>query len=297
MCIWRALCTRAIYHMLAIHWHATRSRLREGGINQVCLVLDRLTLIEELSRISGLEKSRIERFVVAITYGTGTKNPDPALQPIVPVGDGMLAVPTFHVTSSNYERNLLSLHARIDPASFNASSFVFERMMTDKLLAPLLTKFPLVKANFKVPDGRKGEEVDVLLVDPPSRTMILLELRWMLAPGDAEEVIKRVRICGEKIDQLRRKVLAARDHFVELTQILKLGDPSGWSVSGIVVIDGFAGAPPQTGFDIPLVPQPVFLAALRNLGEGRYLHQYFASGCWLPEEGRDYLLESRSRFS
>lgn len=126
--------------------------------------------------------------------------------------------------------------------------------------------------------------------------MILLELRWMLAPGDAEEVIKRVRICGEKIDQLRRKVLAARDHFVELTQILKLGDPSGWSVSGIVVIDGFAGAPPQTGFDIPLVPQPVFLAALRNLGEGRYLHQYFASGCWLPEEGRDYLLESRSQF-
>jgi hypothetical protein len=35
---------------------------------------------------------------------------------------------------------------------------------------------------------------------------------------------------------------------------------------------------------------------LRNLGEGRYLHQYFASGGWLPEEGRDYQLESRSQF-
>ena len=137
MCIWRALCTRAIYHMLAIHSHATRSRLREGGINQVCLVLDRLTLIEELSRISGLEKSRIERFVVAITYGTGTKKI--LIQHFNRSSPLEMECLLYQPSTSRHqttERNYSSLHARIDPASFNASSFVFERMMTDKLLAP-----------------------------------------------------------------------------------------------------------------------------------------------------------------
>jgi hypothetical protein len=289
---YRALCTRSIYHMLAVHYHAQRNRLRKGGINDACLVLETSTLIDDLSRISGLDRRTVEAVVYALTYGTGMKNPDPALQPIIPVGSGTIATPAYQIASSNYERNLLSLHARVDPDTFNSSSSIFEEMMTDELVGPLRDRFSIVKVDFRVPDGASGEQVDIVVADVGSRTIIFLELRWMLSPGDADEVIKRIKACGEKVNQLGRKLKAARSHLSELIRKLELNDPSNWSVSGLVVINGFGGAPPEAGSGIPSVPQPVFLAALTNLREARDIQRYFLSADWLPQEGRDFGLRT-----
>jgi hypothetical protein len=292
--VYRALCARSIYHLASVHYQAQGSRLLENGINQVCLTIPTKKLIGDLTRVSGVDPVKVEEIVSILTYGTGLTNPDPALQPIIPVGPDMVATPAHLITSSNYERNFLSLQIRLRPDSFDAASEIFEKMMTTELLNPLQVRFPIVRRNFRVPNGAQGEEVDIIVVDPEAGTIILFELAWMLSPGDVEEVINRIRVCRGKVVQLHRKVEAGRQFLRVLLERLGLRGQASWSINGIVVIDGFGGTPPDPAFKIPLVPQPVLITVLRHLKQASLLHTLLLSEDWLPREGRDFRTHSRS---
>jgi hypothetical protein len=167
-------------------------------------------------------------------------------------------------------------------------------MMTRELERALRERFPVVKTDFDIPDGGEGEQVDILVADPPSRAMLLLELRWMLSPGDLQEVVNRIEACDEKVAQLKRKLKAGRDFLRDLLQKLQLGEPTGWSILGVVIIDGFGGTPPDPESSIPLVPQPVLIALLKHLTAPSRLHPLLLSGDWLPREGRDFQTHYKS---
>src|SRR5205823_2037073 len=107
------------------------------GAGQICLGISVKSLVDDLSRISGLAKSVVEGIVEPSSLGIATKSPDPALQPFIPVGMNQVAVPAIFILSSNWERNLLSLHARVSPKTFNSASSVFERRMIDKVQSHL----------------------------------------------------------------------------------------------------------------------------------------------------------------
>jgi hypothetical protein len=87
--LYRALCVRSIYHIVAIHFQVEKSALTDNSIRQMCLTLPAGTLMEDLVRASGLPPAKAAPIVSALTYGTGMTNPDPALQPIIPVGPGL----------------------------------------------------------------------------------------------------------------------------------------------------------------------------------------------------------------
>jgi len=118
-----ALCA---YHLLSIHFGSKKTNLMGWGMDQICLTLDTADLIRELARISGIETSLVAPVVDALTWGVDTDAPDPALQPLIPVGRQKLAVPAILILSSNWARNMLSLHARVSQPTFDASSSVFE---------------------------------------------------------------------------------------------------------------------------------------------------------------------------
>ena len=139
----RALCARSIYHLASVHFQAQASRLHGNGVDQVCLTLPASELIADLARASGTIPTKVAEIVSVLTYGTGLTTPDPALQPIIPVGPKAVAAPAHLIASANYERNLLSLHTRLQPESFNAESSVFETVMTNELLGPCKNVSPL----------------------------------------------------------------------------------------------------------------------------------------------------------
>jgi hypothetical protein len=190
-----------------------------------------------------LGEVRIRRFVEYLTYGFAAKSPDPALQPLVMLAEGMVAVPCVLYLSSNYERNLLGLQARIDPGAFDRMSQLFEADMVRDLLVAIHPRWPHVKANAIVRDGGTFEEIDLLIADPQSRTLIACELRWMLQPGDPRDVQNRKAACKEKVRQLARKLewLQPRLQLALDTLEIPTTDRDRWDVEGAVVIKTFGG--------------------------------------------------------
>src|SRR6266436_4445084 len=107
-----ALQAVSVYHLLSVHFGSIR-RLNGRGVDQICLNTEARRLNADLARVSGLPIRTVEAVTDALTLGSGTTTPDPALQPLVPIGDARLAVPGSVILSSKWSRNMLSLHARV----------------------------------------------------------------------------------------------------------------------------------------------------------------------------------------
>jgi hypothetical protein len=284
-----ALALRCIYHVLAIHFGAGANELRGGGLSNIVLVSSCDQLTDDLRLMTSLSESKIRAFCKFLTWGFRTATPDPALQPLIPLGPGMFCIPCLHLLSSDQERNLLSLHARIDPADFNSQSHLFERDMVAALLACSPTGDSVLRANIKaVVDGAE-EEIDLVILSECESRMIICELRWMLGPGDPREVQNRKKVCLEKVAQLRRKVahVSKEPHTVAAAILGREPVMKVWSVDGVVVIEGFAGTrSPDPRY--PIIPARLFKLALNQSLSLSAVAQWCEGLSWLPKDGQHF---------
>lgn len=252
-----ALALRCIYHIVAVHFGAGARDLRGGGVSNIVLVIERDRLVEDIRSMTSLSESRVKAFCKFLTWGVGTATPDPALQPIVALAAGTLAIPCLHLLSSDQPRNLLSLFARTDSQAFDAQSHLFESDMVAALRLCSAPPGVRLQTNYKVVIDGHEEEIDAVFISEVERRIVICELRWMLGPGDPREVQNRKKACLEKVRERASKrpgVLAAT--------IFGL-DPgtNEWVVDGVVLIAGFAGTrSPEPRF--PIMPVRLFELAL-----------------------------------
>lgn len=289
-----AVSVRSLYHLVAIQFGAEKFKLKGGAEYDLCLVQTLYEWIADIELMSSLDPKKIEIFINYLTYGYKTRFPDQALQPFVPLGSKQLGLGPLSWLSSNVERNLLSLQTRIASNDFNDQSSLFERRMTDYLLEVIRAKWPLVVTNrtFALPDAK--EEFDILICDPVTKTVVDLELRWMLPPADPREVQQKSTACWEKVDQAKRKANAARNGLsILLKAAFGLTDiiESDWSVYAMAVIEGYGGVKSQQSA-IPVIPEWVFEAGVIAASNLRSLSEWAVSLAWLPVEGRDFEIES-----
>lgn len=284
-----ALCVRCLYHLVAVHFGSAHHGLRGGGEASLLHVTTMPRLISDIQDMCSLDVKAIQEFITYLTYGRGTSTPDPALQPIVHLASGVLGLPCVLYLSSNYERNLLGLQARIDRRAFDGQSNLFEREMVAGLLTELAPRWPLLKGNVRIREQGRSEEIDLLVADQTTKTLLACELRWMLQPGDPREVQQRKAACCEKVPQLARKVdwLVPRVHAgLAALGILK-DDPDGWSVEGVVVIKTFGGtlSPDQR---YPILTEDIFIRGMKGASSLRQFAMWSQSLGWLPQEGRHF---------
>jgi hypothetical protein len=284
-----SLSVRVLYHLVAVQFGAQKYRLRGGAEHDLLLVQSRAQWIEDVEIFSQINVKNIERFVDTLTFGRGSKSPDQALQPLVPLGADKLGLGPLGWLSSNAERNLLSLQARLEPRALDRQSHLFERQMTSQLLEAFRAIWPHAAANLTLTLSGVKEEFDLLVCEPETKTIAALELRWMLPPGDPREVQTRKSACWQKVEQAKRKA-AALATALEPALLSALGlriDGEGWRVRALVVIEGFGGAK-SLDPDIPVVPDWVLKAGIEALPSLQRLVDWARSLDWLPTEGRDF---------
>jgi hypothetical protein len=284
-----ALCIRCVYHWCAVHFGASLHGLRGVGQESLLFVTTAQQLASELREMSSLELPVIRKFIDYLTLGYGVQAPDPALQPIVALGEGRMAIPCLLFLSSNYERNLLTLQARIGPKSFDKLSGLFEQAMVSGLLPLAKTRWPNAKENLTIRDGKEFEEIDLLIPDPESKTLLVCELRWMLQPGDPREVHNRKKVCWEKVTQLERKMkwLSFRKSIALQTLGLNAEDAAEWLCAGVVSIDAFGGVL-SSNVELPLMPNNIFKQGLEKASSLREFVLWSQSLCWLPKEDEHF---------
>lgn len=281
-----ALCVRAMYHWVAVHFGSAFHGFKGGGCANLLHVTEIATLVSDLQEMSSLDERVIRQFVTYLTYGRGMQTPDPALQPLIPLGSGRIALPCLLFLSSNYERSLLVIQARSDARSFDAQSSLFEKDMVTELLKEIAPSWPLIRGNVTLRGRGKQEEVDLLLADVASRTLVACELRWMLQPGDPREVQQRKKACWAKVDQLERKVHWLRENVGSalLAMGLDVSDAENWGVEGVVVIDAFGGALSRKS-EFPIMTKRLFVRGIKGVPSLRTFAAWSQSLRWLPQDG------------
>jgi hypothetical protein len=291
-----ALSVRCLYHLVAVHFGSEVRGLKGGGDANICHVTSREELSFDLALLSSLSKDKIDSFIATLTYGYRSQSPDPALQPIVFVDAKKIAIPCFHFLTSNCERNLLTLQARLESTIFDASSSAFEEMMVRDIQI-LRERWPNLRTNIEFAAGGQREEFDLLIFDVSEKTILVGELRWMLPPGDPREVQNRKKVCLEKVDQLERKVLWLKRNIDTVLQSLFRDSldvqKTGWDAFGIAVIDGFGGARSNKP-EYPVITKTIFIQGAMLSQSLRALGDWCRSLRWLPQEGRDFSLTSNA---
>ena len=288
MSLLNSLELRCLYHALAINFGARRLNVTGGGVDNLCLRIKKGELVQEIKRLSEARLNRIVEFVHAMSYGKDTRTPDPALQPLIPCGDELL-VPCMHVLSSKGGRNLLSLHARVDEKSFNSQSAAFEEAMILEVASLASRRFPLVRTQFHF--GPTGE-IDIVIVDEKSETILIGELRWMIPPGDARETVNRIKVTREKVRQIEKKVRGVKKNILAFLRHLRWkGNSSGiWEVIGVVISENFVFRSSDT--NIPVLPPAVLRVGLNAGMNLRQLHLWLKSDKWLPKKGLHFDIEA-----
>ena len=287
--VFEALNARCLFHLLSIHFGALRFGIRGLGLADVCPLVLKSQLISELSDITGINQADVSLTLDALAYGTGTETPDPALQPLIPFSEAQVVAPTLLILSSNYPRNYLALHARVGSRSFDEQSELFEVGMSNRVELAIKQRFARIRMHEYLPTRRDVGEVDLLVADEQSQTILIGELRWLLQPGDPREVNNRNKVCAEKVAQVKRKYEAAREIIALILRLLGVnGDPQLWDVVAVVIVEGYVAAGPEPE-RFPVVPLRIFELGLIYCNGLMNLHRWLASHVWLPQKGSHFV--------
>lgn len=249
---------------------------------------DSLTEIVAQTASSPLDETR--RILDLMTYGKNVQSPDPALQPFVSVGNGLWCYAPLFICGSSLERNFLALLARADVRAFDSASDAFELHMTEQLRSVLDRRPWKAVFNSHVPGGERAGEVDVIIIDPASRHVMILELWWAIPPGETREVLQRESTAQAKATQAVRKRDAANANLGRL--LLRHGprDRDGsWTVSCALVSETFLPISPLGG--VPVLTRRTFQFALKQNDSLSDAYAWIASGEWLPIEGLHFTTE------
>ncbi|NIK44293.1 hypothetical protein [Xanthomonas arboricola] len=288
---------RLLYHFIAIHFGSKKLNHRGKGHENLVLVIKLTSLIRDIKILSSLDDGIIKIFVDTLTYGSGTKSPDPALQPFIPAGNNFFLIASNFWLSGHLERNLLSLQARRDSASFDSQSILFEREMLSRLDEK---KNCILKKSMKdvtIRCGKSSEQIDLLLWDDETQIVLICEMRAMLQPGDPREVLNRKNEVRRKVSQVQRKVQWAEKNIQSLENAIGIEFTPECVIRGLVTIDGYGGAASNNP-RINVIPFNLFLDAICHTPTLLDLLEWTDQLAWQPEEHQDYrLIETEQMLS
>jgi hypothetical protein len=288
-----ALHVFCVQHVAANLVAAQRMGRRGVGNESALWVRNKAALVGDLAFLSGVSAEQVERVLEFLTYGYHTTNPDPALQPVIALSPELVAIPALITCSGHVERNFLTLSARIDRETFDRNSHLFEAEMTARLEEMSSSRSYRTISNVTLSgSGRAAGEIDLIVADEQSKVILVIELRWMIPPGDPTEVWNREAVIPGKRGQAERKAQAVGAQLGEVLQRLNIEHNAGWDVHPMVVLEGFAG-----GMDSRLTPRVLTtdlyeIALLRTGKLGDFLAWLGSDGPW-PKMGLDLALADR----
>jgi len=184
----------ALQTLCAIHDHLcflAAQRRREFPVNSAVLVKKRDEWVRELSSISGMDRQAAGEILGDLTFGDRVPI-DLHSELFVPLdkkADFLAVVPHFGL-SARVDENLLRTLSRTDKKAYDRLSEIKEEEMLDEL------RFALPKAisafgPYELPKDAKTN-LDLVIVDEPGSTVLLVELKWIRKPLFAKETSGRL---------------------------------------------------------------------------------------------------------
>lgn len=275
----------AIHEYICYPWDKPGQPIPESSL---VMVKRRSEWVNELANVSGVASATCDSILTDLTLRPEKRSfTSLCITPFVPLDSRNVTLaiaPQFPLTSA-VDENALRQFSYTYPALFSAQNTQKEESMR----ALLRSANPGYSIDFSIPLPDGSTEIDALIVDEATSTVVISELKWLRKPYKPYERIERERDLEKGVKQLeliraygrryprflldQRKLPRSLTEYGQVHHILLVRDYWHWVEpdDGIAVLD----------FD-EFVPR---------LGESRSLHDLMIAILrydWLPIEGQHF---------
>jgi hypothetical protein len=284
--------SRVLWVLAFIHFQARMAaamqRCHALGFARALVLMEKGELVRRVRRYSGVSNDAVVAILDDLTYGARSQsNPDPALQPIIPLLPSKVAISPNLLMNSSMERNLSVLLNRLpeERRAYAALSQGREGASREGLIDSLSG----MQFRFwygQVPQWGGASDIDLAIVSDVERHCLILELKSFIAPAEAREIMDRS-------EEIRRGVVQVRDR-MEMTRVLPqplrmlLGVDERYGVTWAVASETSIGAAYVQSPDVPVINTAHLSAKLRQDPSLAACCRWLENRGYLPTEGVHY---------
>lgn len=248
----------------------------------------RAELVSRLNRYTGLARDKIDKIIEYLTFGkAGVRNPDIAVQPIVDLKNGELAISTFVFLNVNCERNLCVLLNQI-----NEERDIYSRLVEEKeisLRQEITSR--LSETVYEIKFGKIDDtDVDLAIVDRKNKKCITVELKWFIEPAEIREVIQRSKEVKKGVEQAKKisEAWNASDNRL-LDDIL--GVDKSFDHLAVVAPVTSIGNPSSQDISVPVIKTWHLIDEILKVGDLGKVMEWLINREYLPKVGVDFKIE------
>lgn len=277
------LSTVCAYHLIAVHNKVIKEKIEGAGKGNMLLILDRKVLSKRIESASGMDIKTCYSIMDYFIYNTRSRKPDLSLQPIIEMGGSNIAIPCMMTISNDYERNSLSLQADVEKSMFDSQSSYFSSNMSTNFRERFCSRYHIVTERLF-----SGLEIDAILFDKSTGTLLIIELKWMLRPAETAEIVSRRSTVDHGIAQMSRRLEVIMRGLPAFCKDFGINEAPISLVAGCVLTEGYMGHPPSDPTKIAVLPRQVFEVVINETENLLDAVQIIRSPLWLPRPGIDY---------
>ena len=283
----RTLSVMSTLHILAFS-RAIQLGVGDFGYADAIVVLDRRHLIDRLAYGARLRRSVVWEIIRELTFGgRDMKEPDIALQPLVPLTRNRYCWAPSFVSSSALERNLITLLNR-----FPESRKAYVRLSGQRegfLREKLKSAFHGIGVRCWSGDVRgwgTGRDVDLVAIDDRLKRCLVMELKSFLGPADPPELHHKSQELKKGVQQIKMRRSLAAEQRAELDRTL--GIDQRYSLTFLVVSETWAGSGLVIDDEVPILRSSDLIRKIWATRDLTAVASWVSNRDFLPVDGVDY---------
>ena len=242
-------------------------------------------LQSRVRRYSGLDAAIIAAVLEDLSYGSrGITRPDPALQPLIPVGaDSILISPSLILCSSPERNHCMLLN------SIPEEREVYSRLVDEKeaLMRDEILNVCDVKRYRPFSGGVAGRkelpDIDLALIDDDRRLVLILELKWFIGPDEVREVLNRSDDLKKGVSQAKVLKTALTDETDTAQKTLNVG--WDFKYECVVVSHNWIGGHAVQDNEVPIITIRDLKTAIKKAESLADVTAWLSERRYLPTEG------------
>lgn len=281
--VYDALTSLALFHSIAYNYSIGEEQPYGGFIGNIYR-FKMVDMINRLLRYTKITKEAIDHILSDLTYGKyNFDNPDPALQPIIPITNDYFAIIPSILSSNSPERNLIVLLNRIpeERKIYSKISNEKENLMRKKI------KKELKNLDYRYWSGTLTKtvelpDIDLVIIDDSEKFVVICELKWFIDPAETREMIQK----SEEIVKGIKQVKKLREYFKNNKESIekKFNINSDYDYTFLLISENFTGLSAIQVKDVPVINRLHLIKKIKDQQSLRDVSFWLKQRNYLPTE-------------
>lgn len=248
---------------------------------------------EELSEGAKISIEKARAILSDLIFDPNKRNIGVRIQPFVPYGINYLALSPTLVCVSLIEGNLLELQSKTNKKVYDAISGEKEKMQLDDFEKCLQRRNNLIyKRNIKIrQNDRVITDIDLAIVEIKTKTLILIQMKWLLRPRYIYDIYKKNEEIEKAIEQAEKSYKYVEDNIEEFIQkhFKNNSKKEIKNILSIIVARDNIGANINIKRKYPVVEYEIIKMYLENIDLNiKEIYRRLLKYRWLPKYKVDY---------